>query len=239
MKNSNKPVYLHLSRMPRSFVDGKGVCIAYTRQSQWFGFPMMPAKYPLPTMPNPHRQAPYVSSWDGRVVEDHSTVPMPFICQIDCRELPEDCTALPRDGMLYIFVDLKYYAGFDGNPLPMYAGEDDVRVVYIPEDELTELDLRDDDAYGRVFEPQRITLSYDKPAGDEPDHQLLGEPEHREWEDWDEPYEGWRLLFQMDSCDGPYYHFNFMDWGVFNILIDPADLKRRDFSKAVGIILST
>lgn len=209
----DRPVYLHLSKMPRTFVDGRG--IDYGRRSHWMGYPVMPANYPLPILP------------------------LPFLCQIDCRELPAEVADLPHDGILYIFADLDYYKGWEGEPMPMYAAEEYQCVIYIPEDELVDLKVRSEKGFGRVSAPELITLNFEKPSGEEPDHQLLGEPEHREWEDWDEPYEGWRLLFQMDSCDGDTYHYNFMDWGVFNILISPDDLKKRDFSQTVGIILST
>lgn len=233
----SKPLYMHLSPMPKFFIEGEGICTEVSRKSQWFGVPMIPKGVEIPTRPNPRYTVPYVSSWDGRTVESPKRIPLPFLCQIDCREIPEEVTELPHDGELYIFAMLDFYRRGENYPVPMYASEDYLGVVYVPEEKFVDAKYNLD--LDRKFPPERITLNFEPPTGDEPDHQLLGDPEHREWADWDAPYEGWRLLFQMDSCDGGCYQFNFMDWGVFNILISPEDLKKRDFSKVVGIILST
>lgn len=235
----SQPLYLHLSRMPRVFVEGRGIGIEYTRGSQWMGYPVMPRDFPLPTIPNPSPFVPYVSAWDGKTVECPEFVPMPFLCQIDCREIPAEVADLPHDGMLYFFTDIHYYRGLGHDPMPMYAGEKFVRVIYIPEDGLTDMVVHADMNHCSVEMPERITLNFERPTGEEADHQLLVEPKHREREDWDEPYEGWRVLFQMDSCDGAGYHYNFMNRGVFDILISPDDLRRRDFGHVVGIVLST
>ena len=214
----NNPLYIHLSPMSTTMVEGEEY-IEYDRHSHWFGYPVMPEDFPLP--------------------QDSAGNPLGFICQIDCREIPAEENKLPHEGMLYIFADLDYYAGVDGDPMPMYSSADWIRVIYLNEKQLVNLSVRDDDRFGNVFEPVKISLNYNKPTCDEPEHHLLGEPEHREWDDWDKPYGGWRLLFQMDSCDGSDYHFNFLDWGVFNILISPDNLKNHDYDNVVGIILST
>lgn len=233
----DKPLYFHLSPMQKVFVDGEGVCTVLSRKSQWLGYPTIPVGVEIPSKPNPYYTVPYISPWDGRTVETPKREPLMFLCQIDCRDIPEEVTDLPHDGELYFFADLGYYCNLGGKPFPMYSSKDYVGVVYVPEEKFEGAKFQSD--FPLSYPPQRITLNFERPAGDEPENQLLGYPEHREWEDWDEPYAGWRLLFQMDSSDGPEYHFNFMDWGVFNILISPEDLKKRDFSKVVGIVLST
>lgn len=233
----SKPLYIHLSPISKVFIDGLGICTEQSRKSQWLGVPMIPEGVEIPTRINPLYNVSYVSSWDGRTVESPKRIPLPFLCQIDCREIPKEVTELPHDGELYIFAELDYYSSGENLPMPMYASENHVGVVYVPEEKF--IDAKYNTDIPSKYPPERITLNFVRPSGDEPEHQLLGEPEHREWADWDAPFEGWRLLFQMDSCDGGSYHFNFMDWGVFNILIAPEDLKKRDFSKVVGIILST
>lgn len=230
--------------MPKVFIDGVGVCDELSRKSQWFGIPMIPNGIEIPSYPNRYYCAPYVSPWDGRTVEEPRRLKLPFICQIDCREIPEEVKELPHDGELYFFAYLNHYCRLGGVPFPMYSSKDFVGVVYVPEEKFVDATYNKD--FYENYPPQRITLNFERPAGDEPVHQLLGTPEHLEWEDWDAPYEGWRLLFQMDSCVGPGYRYNFkesgdiyLDKGVFNILISPEDLKNHDFSKVVGIVLFT
>ena len=70
-------------------------------------------------------------------------------------------------------------------------------------------------------------------------NKMLGEPYNREWEDWDEPYVGWTELLQVDSNDYEQASLNFMDWGMLHIIINPNDLKNKDFSKVTAVICST
>lgn len=231
----SRPLYIHLSRMPRVFIDGEGIGTELSRKSQWFGDAFIPKGVEIPTRPNPLYHKPYTNSWDGRTVTSPERIPLPLICQIDCREIPPEATELPHDGELYIFAMLDYYGGGENRPIPMYASDEYLGVVYVPEEKFVDATYKIDPA--RTFSPERITLSFERPTGDEPQHLLLGEPEHRKGDEWDSPFQGWKVLFQMDSCSSLYYRFNFKDGGVFNILIDPEDLKRRDFSKVVGVIL--
>lgn len=232
-----RPLYIHLSPLQKVFVDGEEVSNVFSRKSQWLGYPTIPMGIEIPSKPNPNYTYPFNNQRKGRTVEMAKRDPLMFLCQIDCREIPEEVPELPHDGELYFFADLGYYCDFGGKPFPIYASKDYVGVVYVPEEKFKGAKFRTD--FPTSLPPQRITLNFKRPEGDNPENQLLGFPEYREWEDWDEPYAGWRLLFQMDSSEGPGYQFNFMDWGVFNILIDPRDLKKLDFSKVVGIVLST
>lgn len=81
------------------------------------------------------------------------------------------------------------------------------------------------------FQPQRSRLS--------DEHMLFAPPSTREWETWDEPYEAWEILLQIDSFAGMDFNLNFMDFGVLDLLIDPEDLKRRRFDNVRAIVLST
>lgn len=208
--------------------DGASGRIGRSRKSQWFGKPTIPRGVPIPTRPNPSVGASAVTP---------KRIALPFLCQIDCREIPEEVTELPHDGELYFFANLDYYNGRGDKPMPRYASANWVGVVYVAEEKFVDADYNTD--FKANHQASRITLDFRRPSADEPDNQLLGEPEHREWEDWDAPYTGWQLLLQMDSCETDGYHYNFMDWGVLDILISPADLRNRDFSRAAAIILST
>ena len=70
-------------------------------------------------------------------------------------------------------------------------------------------------------------------------NKMLGEPYNREWDDWDEPYTGWTELLQVDSDDYEGGSLNFIDWGMLHVLINPNDLKNKDFSKVTSCICST
>ena len=70
-------------------------------------------------------------------------------------------------------------------------------------------------------------------------NKMLGEPYNREWEDWDEPYNGWTELLQIDSDDYEDCTLNFMDWGMLHVFINPNDLKNKDFTKVTSCICST
>ena len=68
---------------------------------------------------------------------------------------------------------------------------------------------------------------------------LLAPPSHREWENWDHPFEDWLILLQIDSFDGKDFNLNFMDSGVLDFLISEKDLADRRFDNIRAIVLST
>ena len=71
------------------------------------------------------------------------------------------------------------------------------------------------------------------------DHALMAEPTYREWENWDSPYEDWKILLQVDSFSGDDFNLNFMDFGVLDFLISPEDLKNSRFDCVRAIVLSS
>lgn len=188
-------------------------------QSKWWGNPDMPVNFDVP---------------------DDLT----FICQIKCDEIAEfdKDNLLPHNGMLYFFAAIDYYFGnFDSySPAEIYWNNDDVKVFYVEDIENQQFEqvvFVDDDDNPVAFKEMKIRFSKDAALCD--GNKLLGEPYNREWEDWDEPYNGWIELLQVDSDDYDEGTLNFMDWGMLHVFINPNDLKNRDFTKVTSSICST
>lgn len=160
-----------------------------------------------------------------------------FICQIKLRDIAslDPDGVLPHEGLLLFFADIAYYLGWDAEPgISGYVCDRDfVRVIYVPEgEELESKVLIDDD--GERVSPEELSMEFSHESGLY-DHSLLANPDHREWEDWDSPFEGWKILLQVDSLD----NVNFIDEGVLDFIIAPGDLKKRNFANVRAIILST
>ena len=167
-----------------------------------------------------------------------------FICQIRCDEIAEfdDENLLPHKGMLYFFAAIDYYFGnFDSYcPTDLYWNDEDVKVFYVEDvDNQTfeQVVFVDDDDKPIAMKEMKITFSKADAICD--GNKMLGEPYNREWEDWDEPYNGWTELLQVDSDDYEECSLNFIDWGMLHVLINPKDLKDRDFNKVTSCICST
>lgn len=167
-----------------------------------------------------------------------------FICQINLAELArvDADTPLPKSGLLSFFGKIDHYMGLfaatdciGGSISPADA----VKVFWFPScDDMDEVVLLDDDDMPIAPEELLITFSHSVPALSD-EHILFAPPEHREWETWDEPYEAWKILLQIDSFTGTDFNLNFMDFGVLDLLIDPDDLKHHRFDNVRGIVLST
>lgn len=166
-----------------------------------------------------------------------------FLCQIRCDELSrfDEKGVFPNKGMLYFFCDIAYYLGyydeFDPPGGPLWD-EDYVKVYYVEDvDERTFRQIIFDDDYFPNIKERRIDF---EKVGDNTDgHKLLGKPFQFEYEDWDSPCEGWMNLLQVDSDDDVDYNLMFMDMGMLYIIINPNDLKIRDFSKVKAYLYST
>ena len=178
--------------------------------------------------------------------DDGDPYPYFFICQINLRDIaPYDVDGLlPHTGLLSFFAKIDRYLGMydDTDCISGYiSSPDDVKVLYFPESEcgdMREVVLIDDDDEPTSPAELQIDFSLDAaPLTD--DHMLLAPPDHREWASWDAPCEGWEILLQVDSFDGPGFNLNFMDTGVLDILISPADLRDRRFDRVRAIVLST
>ena len=224
-----KPVSLVLSRP----FDRVEIC-----GSRFWGNPDLPKGYGYPVF----------EDIDGNPFEYQ------FICQINLSEIaPFDTeNRLPHKGLLSFFAKIDRYLGrFDnGSSLGLsLSSPEDVRVLYFPEvgeagenanPGFDQLVLVDDD--GRPLNPAEWKLDFS--TGHESDyyhdgHALLAEPVHREWEDWDEPCEGWNILLEIDSFSADDFILNFVDFGVLDFLISPEDLAARRFDRVRAIVLSS
>lgn len=210
--------------------------------SLFFGDPDLPCDFEYPSYIGP----------DGEMMQYQ------FICQINLSEVaPLDHSGiLPHKGLLSFFAKIDRYLGHEdgGTSIGLSLSEpDDVKVLYFPEvnaagDDKNKGFLRqvlvdDNDDFLNPAEWQMKfsnvehldidTLLFDG------DNSLLAEPYHREWEDWDEPCQGWRILLQIDSSESNDYVLNFVDWGVLVFLISPEDLANARFDRVRAQILSS
>ena len=210
------PVFLHLSKPSRRLTVGS---------SRFFGYPDLPPDCPYPFHTD--------DEGTGR--------PYPFVCQINLSEMaPYDKdNMLPHVGMLSFFarIDpyLGYYAASDciGG---IISSADAVRVLYFPSCEnLVETEPGDED----LLVPESLQVGFGSVQGQYDEHILFAPPVHRQWENWDPPFEDRLVLLQVDSFDGEDFDLNFMDMGVLDFLISPSALKDHDFSDVRAIVLSS
>ena len=184
--------------------------------------------------------------WGNPDVPQNLDVPddLTFICQIRCDEIAQfdEENLLPHKGMLYFFAAIDYYFGnFDSYyPVDFYWNNEDVKVFYVEDIDnqiFEQVVFVDDDDKPVAMKELKITFAKAESLCD--GNKLLGEPYNREWEDWDEPYNGWIELLQVDSDDYDDGTLNFMDWGMLHILINRNDLKNKYFSNVTSCICST
>lgn len=217
MKHTN-PIYLQLSEQR-----GKLPSAA----SRFWGNPDLPANMDYPMYTD----------------DEGDDYPYCFLCQINLEELakfaPEN--PLPQKGLLSFFAKIDRYLGYEvtENVAGHISQPSDVKVIYIPDIEnLREVILLDDD--GEETSPQEMKISFARtirPTAD--DHALFAAPTHREWDTWDEPFENWEILLQVDSFEGKDFNLNFMDCGVLDFLISPEDLTHCRLDNVRAIVLST
>ncbi len=166
-----------------------------------------------------------------------------FLCQIRCEDLVghDKNGILPHKGMLYFFCDIAYYLGyyddFDPPSGPLWNHEY-VKVYYLEnvDEDLFRQIVFDDDCFPYIKE-RKIEFEL---VGENCDgHKLLGVPYQFEYEDWEHPCEGWMNLLQVDSDEDDDYDLMFMDMGMLYVIINPEDLKKRDFTKVRAYLYST
>lgn len=166
-----------------------------------------------------------------------------FLCQIRCEDLVslDKENRLPHKGMLYFFCDIPYYLGFYDEFEPPYGrlwDSDYVRVYYV--EDVVEEEFRqivfDDDFLPFIHERK---IEFVQTNEDDYGHKLLGSPCQFEYEDWDKPCQGWINLLQIDSDEDDDYNLMFMDMGVLYVIINPDDLRVKDFSKVKAYLYST
>ena len=166
-----------------------------------------------------------------------------FLCQIRCEDLVslDKENRVPHKGMLYFFCDIPYYLGFYDEFEPPYGrlwDSDYVKVYYV--EDVVEEEFRqivfDDDFLPSIHERK---IEFVQTNEDDYGHKLLGSPCQFEYEDWDEPCQGWINLLQIDSDEDDDYNLMFMDMGVLYVIINPDDLRVKDFSKVKAYLYST
>lgn len=165
-----------------------------------------------------------------------------FLCQIRCEDLSFlNDGRLPVKGMLYFFCDVAYFLGnydeFEPPSGPLWD-ENYVKVYYVEnvEENSFKQMLFDDDCFPQIKE-RKIDFALVDDYAD--GHKLFGEPCQFEYEDWDEPCQGWINLLQIDSDEDYDYNLMFMDMGMLYVIINPEDLKIRDFTKVKAYLYST
>ena len=196
--------------------------------SHWWGQAALPADTPYPTYK----------------LDDGGENPYTFIAQINLADIatldPENL--LPHQGILSFFGIIDHYLGDydeEAGVKGTISSPDAVKVIYSTD--LSDLHphiLVDDEGHDVAPHAMAMSFAHHREMTDAY-HGLLVPPQFREWEDWDAPCAQWVILFQVDSFVGPDFDLNFMDVGVLDFLIDPADLARRDFSHVRAIVLST
>lgn len=207
--------------------------------SRWWGNPHMPREIEYP-----HFKDSFGDYY-----------PYNFICQIRLEEVMRVCrrNGLPKAGMLYFFAKLDYCLGRNVPEeevmLPGICAKDAIKVIYIrdvEEQELTEHEILTDDNIPFAPAPRQIQFAgAGEPDEEEagnitiPGHRLLGIPGGMTPDDWDEPCRGWRLLLQVTPDEDTDFSLRFPDGGSLYFLINPADLKRRNFSKVRALVRRT
>ena len=182
--------------------------------------------------------------WPAYTDEDGEEYDYTFIGQVNLKEIadlnPEG--RLPHEGLLSFFGQIDHYLGDYDVEMAIrgFISEPEaVKVIWTPDtSRLCIHTMLDENGCNCSPEAMGMSFSNTKETLDE-DHGLLVPPDHREWEQWEHPYEDWEILFQLDSFSGKDFDLNFMDVGVLDFLIDPKDLQKRDFSKVRAIVLST
>ena len=119
----------------------------------------------------------------------------------------------------------------------MWSGEY-VKVYYVEdvdENSFKQI-IFDDDCFPTIKERK---IDFELVDENRDGHKLLGEPFQFEYEDWETPCKGWMNLLQIDSDEDVDYNLMFMDMGMLYVIVEPDDLKKRDFSKVMAYLYST
>lgn len=173
--------------------------------------------------------------------------PYVFVCQINLAELKAFCgdgaDPLPPTGLLLFFAKIDHYLGQFADTDCIggaISAPDAVKVIYVKDcSGLREVVLVDDEDQPMSPDALEVSFTREHDPMAEDDHALFANPDHREWESWDHPYEDWQILLQIDSFAGMDFNLNFMDFGVLDFLISPEALRHADFSDVRAIVLST
>lgn len=220
-----RPLYLVLSKR----TEKTPLC-----GSRFWGNPDLPFEYSYP-------------SYQDKEGNTHN---YRFICQINLSELPmcDISDKLPSKGLLSFFAKIDRYLGYEDDEFVSgyISSPNDVCVLFFSEPNsigdnkyFEEKVLIDDNGIPINCEELHVDFSVSRPSEYCEEHVLMSEPIFREWENWDNPYEDWIVLLQIDSFSGDNFNLNFMDFGVLDFLISVEDLYNLCFDSVRGIILSS
>lgn len=159
---------------------------------------------------------------------------MQFICQLNCKELPEN-GLLPRKGMLWFFGEVDYFLGYDVEP-PCGMGlwpKESIKVLYADVDssQLKRVNLYTEDD---MIPPHEISIS----SGTRKYlcFTLLGEPYEEEVSQ--EFGTEWTQLLQLDSDANEHFDLRFFDEGLLYLMIEKKRLVDGDFSNVQAYMTS-
>ena len=159
--------------------------------------------------------------------QDADGYDMDFICQIRTGDIDPDNKIFAEKGILYFFGCIASPLGFDGAP-PITAGVQPdgyfaVRYTSAPDEELQYGEIVDEDGEPVGFADLKMSFSSDENAFSSALHQAFGmPPEPVDSEDGE-------LLLCIDSFSGRDFTLEFEDSGYLYFLINPSDLKNRNF----------
>lgn len=213
------PVHLILSNVSEKLPCGT---------SRFWGNPDLPSDYSFPE---------YVD-------EEGNKCNYNFLCQINLADVaPYDVNnILPHNGVLSFFAIMGSYIGDYNSATPIggvVSNSNAVKVIYFPMSEGVR-EVKPDNGNAEFIVSNEIKIDFSLSKNDDSDeHALFAEPQFRQWDNWDHPYEDWQILLQVDSFEGDDFILNFMDVGVLDFLISPSDLKQHCFDNVRAIVLSS
>jgi hypothetical protein len=166
--------------------------------------------------------------------ENGNKYPMQFICQLNCKELPEN-GLLPRQGMLWFFGEVDYFLGYDVEA-PCGMGlwpKESIKVLYADVDSslLKRVNFFTEDD---MIPPHEISMR--SSTGKYLCFTLLGEPYEEEVSQ--EFGDEWTQLLQLDSDANEHYDLRFFDEGLLYLMIEKKRLLNGDFSNVQAYMTS-
>ena len=179
-------------------------------------------------------QLPSEDMYPWTTDENGNKYPMQFICQLNCKELPEN-GVLPRKGMLWFFGEVDYFLGYDVEA-PCGMGlwpKESIKVLYADVDSslLKRVNFFTEDD---MIPPHEISMR--SSTGKYLCFTLLGEPYEEEVSQ--EFGDEWTQLLQLDSDANEHYDLRFFDEGLLYLMIEKKRLLNGDFSNVQAYMTS-
>ena len=179
-------------------------------------------------------QLPSEDMYPWTTDENGNKYPMQFICQLNCKELPEN-GVLPRKGMLWFFGEVDYFLGYDVEA-PCGMGlwpKESIKVLYADVDSslLKRVNFFTEDD---MIPPHEISMR--SGTGKYLCFTLLGEPYEEEVSQ--EFGDEWTQLLQLDSDANEHYDLRFFDEGLLYLMIEKKRLLNGDFSNVQAYMTS-